>query len=258
MDSIPVIGTAIVNTPFWVNRLIMSIDYPVDEFVIFDNSNNNEVAKELDNISNISHRFIKKIKVCHLPNNIGCSGAWNLIIKSYLMAPYWVITNHDIAFSPGLLENMVSKAQDPNIGMVHCDGGDHKLGSFEFFLIKDWVIQKYGLFDENFYPAYVEDYDYLMRIISDPIIRCTSLDNVFYHGEKNYANSGSQTWRSNPELKTKIDHARILNESVYMNKKWGPNWSGFQPYKAPFNNENLPLSYTTYDLDFIRQKYLGF
>jgi hypothetical protein len=196
--------------------------------------------------------------VCHLPNNIGCPGSWNLIIKSYLTAPYWIITNHDIAFSPGLLAKMVQKAEDPDIGMVHCDNGGHNLGSFEFFLIKDWVIQKYGLFDENFYPAYVEDYDYLMRIISDPIKRCVTVDAPFLHGEKDYSQTGSQTWRSNPELKTKIDHSRILNESVYMNKKWGTGWSNFEPYKTPFNNESFPLSYSSYDLNFVRQKYLGF
>jgi GT2 family glycosyltransferase len=257
MDSIPVIGTAIVNTPFWVNRLIMSVDYPVDEFVIFDNSNNCNVAEELDNIVKIPHKFIKKIKVCHLPNNIGCPGAWNLIIKSYLMAPYWIITNHDIAFTPGVLQKMVEQAQT-DVDMVFCNKGDHGHGSFEFFLIKDIAIKKYGLFDENFYPAYVEDYDYIMRLILSPSFKCSSVELPFHHGENTYGQTGSQTWRSDLNLKTKIDHSRILNESVYMKEKWGPHWHNFQPYKTPFNNENLSLSYTTYDLDFLRQKYLGF
>ncbi len=31
--SIPVLGTAIVNNPYWLHRMFMSIDYPVGNFV---------------------------------------------------------------------------------------------------------------------------------------------------------------------------------------------------------------------------------
>ena len=35
---IPVIGTAVMKNPYWVERLYKSIDYPVDNFVIFNNN----------------------------------------------------------------------------------------------------------------------------------------------------------------------------------------------------------------------------
>lgn len=257
MDVIPVIGTAIVNTPFWVNRLIASVDYPVNEFVVFDNSNDEKTAKELDCISKIPHKFIKKIKVCHLPSNIGCPGAWNLIIKCNLLAPYWIITNHDIQFTPGFLKAMAACANKEEIGIVYGEKNEKGEGKWDIFLIKDWVIQTHGLFDENFYPAYVEDIDYNMRLLNKPVA-VDFVNKPYFHGEETYNTTGSQTWRSNPYLKHKIDHSRILNEGVYLVEKWGKNWSKSQPYPTPFNNEYLPLSHTTYNLDFLRQKHLGF
>ena len=38
--TIPVIGVPVVANPFWVTRLLMSIDYPVDNFVIINNNGN--------------------------------------------------------------------------------------------------------------------------------------------------------------------------------------------------------------------------
>ena len=255
-DAIPVIGTLIVNTPYWLVRLIGSIDYPVDEFVIFNNNGRDQITEELDNISKLPHKFIKKIRVCHLPSNLGCATGWNLIIKSYIMAPYWIIVNHDIAFSSGFLQTMVEKSKDPEVGIVLSDSGQHGVGSWDIFLLKDWVIKKYGLFDENFYPGYGEDTDYHLRQLYDPVKRdFVNLPRL--HGEKDYATSGSQTWRSELELKDKIDYARYINENEYLNSKWGEGWRWLQPYKTPFN-QNFPSDYITYDIDFIRKKHLGF
>jgi hypothetical protein len=41
--TIPVIGTAVVNNPYWVTRLYMSIDYPVDTFVVINNNGRGEI-----------------------------------------------------------------------------------------------------------------------------------------------------------------------------------------------------------------------
>ena len=101
--SIPVIGTATVNAPHWVYRLFYSIDYPVDTFVVFNNNGRGEITEELDLLTKVPHKYIKEVKICHLPHNIGCSGYWNLLIKCYMMCPYWLIVNHDIMFTPGYL-----------------------------------------------------------------------------------------------------------------------------------------------------------
>lgn len=255
---IPVIGTAIVNGTKWVRRLIDSVDYPVDEFVIFNNNGRGEITAELESIKLVNNPFIKSIKLCHLPGNIGCPGAWNLIIKSYLTSPYWIIVNHDVAFGPGFLKAMVTHAADPETGMVHGNPGTRGGGMYDIFLIKDWVVQEFGLFDENFYPGYDEDVDYAIRLLSDPHKtprRVVSVGVPHLHGESDYASSGSQTWREDPSLQPKLYNAREINEAEYMVQKWGPDWQT-SPYNCPFGY--APVTTTTFDLNFVRRKYLGF
>ena len=256
MKPIPLMGTLIVNGVHWLDRLMKTIDYPVDEFVIFNNNGRGEIDKDLDNLAAGEHKYIKKIKVCHLPRNLGCPGGWNLIIKSYIMSSYWIITSHDVAFSPGFLEDMVKRAEVPEVGIVNCSDGGTGLGSFECFLIKDWVVQSHGLFDENFYPGYTEDLDYKMRMIAKPVKR-DFVQLPYLHGEEDYATSGSQTWRVEPLLEEKLTYARLLNEGEYFDSKWG-NWRDLRPYPTPFNNPSYPLSFSKFDLNFVRKKYLGF
>ena len=258
--GIPVLGTAIVNGVSWLERLIQSIDYPVHNFVVFNNNGRGEITEQLDALKSKPHPYISNFYVCHLPHNIGCAGAWNMIIKSFITAPYWIICNHDLEFGNGLLESMVSKAASDNeVGMVHCNAsgpyvGDditYNIGSFELILIKDWVVQQYGLFDENIYPAYCEDVDYVMRIVNKPFKRLVT--NIPYkHGEDSYASTGSQTWRTEPSVKDRIDQAHRLIVEYILNKWgcfWDETWSNMTPIKG---------AYIPYNIQFNRTKHLGF
>jgi len=264
-NSIPVIGTAVVGNPYWVSKLLKSVDYPVENFFIINNSGKGEIDDELNQLSKIKHEYIKSIKVTHMPSNIGCSGAWNLIIKCYMNSPYWIIVNDDISFEPGTLKKMYQSALDSEVGIVHGSCGNFDLGSWDLFLIKDWIIQKYGLFDENLYPAYCEDCDYIMRIHHDQVKReflMKSLDDtpVYKHGDghpKDYDTMGAQTKRINDELWNKLEFSNNLNMG-YLTKKWGPYWRTVWPSFHPFDKEDIPISYTTYDLEFVRKKHLGF
>jgi len=255
---IPVIGTAVMKNPHWVERLYNSIDYPVDNFVIFNNNGKGEITQALEDLHKIDHKFVNKLTICHLPSNLGVSAAWNLIIKSYVKSPYWIIVNDDVAFTPGLLEEMAQAASPDDIGLVHAYGGDFNDGAWDLFLIKDWVVQQYGLFDENLTPAYCEDADYIMRIHGKPLKKVTSLSKLYYHGPgwcNEYYTHGSQTKKSSAELNSRLDQINIMNFE-YLNQKWGEGWRLTNPYKHPFNNDSMPLSTTTYDLSFIRRKQL--
>ena len=257
--SIPVIGVPIVTNPFWITRLLMSIDYPVDNFFIVNNNGKGEIDEELDRLTKITHKFVKNIKVTHLPSNLGVAGAWNLIIKCYMMSPYWIIVNDDVAFGPGFLKEMAEEAEnDPEVGMIHGHHGDFNVGSWDLFLIKEDVVRKYGLFDENLYPAYCEDVDYIMRFMHDPIKKILSMKSTYYHGlgdKTQYYECGSQTKKSLPQLEEKLENSNSTNFK-YMTEKWGANWRNCSPTQFPYNS--YPISYTSFDLDFVRKKHLGF
>lgn len=261
--SIPVIGAAVVTNPYWVTRLVMSVDYPVDEFVIINNNGRGEIDEELDRLTKITHKFIKNIKVCHLPANIGCGGAWNLIIKSYMMAPYWLIVNDDVAFGEGMLEEIAGLMQaDPQLGMIHPNKGDFNLGSWDLFVIRDIIVEQFGLFDENCYPAYCEDADYIMRFSHRPIKKIVGLESQYYHGHKVASdyyeeNAGSQTKKSDPELERMLTEINAINIE-YLTEKWGPDWRVCSPTYLPYEGKEIPIHYTQYDLKFVRSKYMGF
>ena len=70
--SFPVISTGVVNAPHWVYRLFYSIDFPVDTFVVFNNNGRDQITEELDLLTKVPHKYVKNVKVCHLPANIGC------------------------------------------------------------------------------------------------------------------------------------------------------------------------------------------
>jgi len=258
--SIPVIGAPVVNNPYWIHRLVMSVDYPVDNFVIINNNGRGEIDEELDRIANSTHNFIKKIKVCHMPANIGCSGAWNLIIKCYMMSPYWIIVNDDVSFGRGLLREMAETVdKDPKVGIVHAHPGNFDLGSWDMFLIRDSVIAKLGLFDENLYPAYCEDADYIMKTLNSSIKRVISLESNYYHGngdKHDYYEEGSQTSKSSIKLGEKLNYANEVN-CEYMKNKWGDSWHVCQPKSLPFNGETS-IGSNFYDLNFVRRKHTGF
>ena len=258
--AIPVLGSAIVNGISWIERQIASIDHPVDQYILINNNGRDELTTQLNHIASQPHPYVKKIHVVHLPSNIGCPAAWNLIIKSSMMAPYWVICGHDVAFHPGLLATVASQASEPTVGMVFPTPGELGIGSWSMFTIRDWVIQEYGLFDENFYPAYAEDVDYIMRLAKRPIKKII-MDSVYQHGfsdNDDYATQGSQTWRTEPALKSKIDKARQLNETTYLTEKWGPGWRWVDPYWRPWNQSHNDLGAWRWNIDFCRKKHLGF
>lgn len=234
----------------------MSIDYPVTDFVVFNNNGRGQITQEVEALHLLENRFVANVHVCHLPANLGCSGAWNLIIKSFMKAPYWVISNHDVMFEPGFLEEMNTEAQDESVGIVHGAGG-----GWDIFLLRDWMVKTYGLFDENLYPGYCEDMDYGMRFIHDDVKRVMGLQHGYYHGAvKGDYSDGSQTWRSEPRIASSIHMAHELNKQ-YLHRKWNPAWQAHvegETFKHPFDVAELPIDFTTYDLEFVRRKHLGF
>lgn len=257
---IPVIGTAVVNDVHWVKRLYHSIDFPVDNFFIINNNGRGEINESLDELFKDKNKWVNNLYISHMPSNIGVSTSWNLIIKSFIMSKYWVIVNDDVAFTPGLLEELYQKASDESIGIINPFVGDFNLGAWDFFLIKDWVIKSHGLFDENLYPAYCEDADYIMRLMVSPIKRLVGLEHKYLHGNgycDEYYVHGSQTKKNNVELGQKLDAINVTNFE-YMNEKWGTGWRNCSPQSSPFNAKSNTIKTTTFDLDFCRKKYLGF
>lgn len=264
--ALAVVGVLVCTTTKWIKKQLESIDYPIENYIIINN-NTECLARELDIIVAKKYPFIKNLKVYHMPYNLGCADGWNTIIKSFLFSPYWVIVNDDVSFMPGLLQELHDCYENnKDAGLIH---GKPcflpyltKFGSYDMFLIRDWVVKEYGLFDVNYYPAYYEDFDHMMRLLNEPIKIINKLNHTYLHGDTtDYNTSGSNTQKASDDLYIRMTNSRYKNFDYFF-KKWNIspeyinsiNYSSI--YKYPFNNPNNSVSFTDIDFDFRKSKYL--
>lgn len=258
---IPVIGTCVVFTTHWVERLLASVDFPVENFLIINNNGKGEITENLDALAKIKRHFIKKVHVVHMPCNLGVPASWNLIIKSYIMAPYWLIVNDDVAFGPGILKEIYDAVtEDPELGIIHANQGDFNVGSWDLFVLRDHTVAKFGLFDENMYPAYCEDDDYIMRMMHAGVKKKLGLTKNYLHGagdKTEYHFHGGNTRRHDPEVMKKLDAARDMNIE-YLTAKWDKHWRTCWPTFEPWQGQPHVLNEQRFDLEFLRKKYIGF
>ena len=91
---IPVLIIPVLNRYDLLDKSLESIDYPIGDILIINNGLEEYVPKRKD----------LTIRVLDMPSNQGISGSWNLGIKSYPHAPWWLISSADTSFLPGSLE----------------------------------------------------------------------------------------------------------------------------------------------------------
>lgn len=148
---IPVLGFATYSQFDLANRLLASIDYPVDNLVIVDNSG-------LKTWEPKQPEQVKNLWLIRVPFGLGLVGAWNLIIKSTPYAPYWVLVNDDAWFEAGALE-IIARDVDPD-AMNFVD----IIPEWSCVVFGEGAIAKAGLYDERFYPLYFDDNDLQRRM----------------------------------------------------------------------------------------------
>lgn len=148
---IPVLGFATISRFDLANRLLDSIDYPVEHLVIVDNSGKKTWTPKKPDL-------VKNLWLIQVPFGLGLVGAWNLIIKSTPYAPYWLLINDDAWFESGSLET-ISKGIDTNaLNFVRISP------EWSCVAFGEGCIDKVGLYDERFYPLYYDDNDFERRV----------------------------------------------------------------------------------------------
>lgn len=147
---IPVLGFATLKRFDLADRLLASIDYPVEHLVIIDNSGErtwNPIQPEL----------VKNQWLIRVPYGLGLVGAWNLVIKSTPYAPYWVLVNDDAYFDEGSLERIAKDVDTNALNFVDI------VPDWSCVVFGEGCVSKVGLYDERLYPLYFDDNDYQHR-----------------------------------------------------------------------------------------------
>jgi GT2 family glycosyltransferase len=144
---IPALIIPVLNRFDLLEECISSIDCEVEHLLIIDNSGQYSIPFGL---------YDGKSTVLNMPANLGVAGSWNLGIKSFPFAPYWIITSNDIKYAPGQLQKLGDKS-NPDLLVKTSQ-------AWSSFSIGSNVVKTVGLFDENYHPAYYEDNDYEDRM----------------------------------------------------------------------------------------------
>ena len=173
---IPVLGFATLKRFDLAERLIASIDYPVEHLVIIDNSGTGEwVAPKSE--------FVKHHWHIRVPYGLGLVGAWNLIIKATPYAPYWVLVNDDAWFAPGSLAKIEAQVDTEALNFLQISP------AWSAVVFGEGMVDKVGLYDERFYPLYFDDND-LERRVRHHGVPIKTIDAPVHHENSSTLNSG--------------------------------------------------------------------
>jgi GT2 family glycosyltransferase len=150
---IPVLGMLTYSRFELADRLLASIDYPIEDLVIVDNSGKQQYVP-------VKPEMVKRMWLIQVPYGLGYGGGLNLIVKSTPFAPYWVLLNDDSVLAPGALQKISEEVDPQTINFLSI------MPKWSGFVLGEKVVKDVGLFDERFHPIYFEDNDYERRIIN--------------------------------------------------------------------------------------------
>ena len=175
-----------------------------------------------------------------LRTNAGVAKSWNSGILSMIDAgcEALMICNDDIWFTQGDIDEMVRVATaNEDSWAVFCSGWhdglkhavrDHGMACF---ILNAIAIEKIGMFDQNFFPAYNEDLDYARR--AELLGLSKLVANTMVH------HKGSATIQASPQLRAQNHQTHGKNDEY-----WEGKWGAKKPkavYKYPFGKKELGL-----------------
>jgi hypothetical protein len=212
---IPVLGFATLTKFDMAQRLLDSIDYPVQDLVIVNNSG----TREFEPI--VNWELVGKLWHIELPSGLGANGAWNLIIKSTPHAPYWVIPNDDSWFEAGALETIATELDPEAFNFVNIEP------KWSCVIPTEHSVDKAGLWDEAFHPIYYDDddYEWRMNLLG---VRFNTINAKVNH-------NNSSTLKSGFSERNSFTFNR--NRSLFLNKKVAQD-TGVRGWSLQVRREN--------------------
>lgn len=204
---IPVVGFATLKRFDLADRLVKSIDYPVEHLVVVDNSGTGTYLPP-------ENPLISNVWVLPMPYGLGLVGAWNLIVKATPYAPFWVLINDDAWFESGALETIATDVDSSTINFVNI------APKWSCVVFGEGMVSKVGLYDENFYPLYFDDDD-LERRIDHAGLVSNHIDANVGHDNSSTLAAGFQQVND----KSYAANLRRLNEKRQANDYSAGEWS---------------------------------
>jgi GT2 family glycosyltransferase len=213
------IGIPIVNRVDLMARCLRAIDVAA-EILIVDNSCCSQFKESL---TALAEPF--GAEIAHQAGNIGVAASWNSIIRTGFERGYdrVFIGSNDTFLHAGALATAIDTTKESSTRLWH-------LHAWNFFLLHRSAVADVGWFDENFYPAYMEDSDYAYRCRLAGVGRAEVDAPAADH-------AGSATIRSDPKYALRCRYTHWWWNATYYRLKWGGP-QGYEKFHSPFRLED--------------------
>lgn len=203
---IPVLGFCTLKRFDLAERLLASIDYPVEHLVIIDNSGTKTWTPS-------KPELVKNLWFIQVPFGLGLVGAWNLIVKSTPYAPYWLLVNDDAWFEPGSLEIISEQVNPFALNFLEINT------PWSAVVFGEGMIERTGLYDERFYPLYFDDND-LERRVNYHNVPINHIPAKVHHDNSSTLQSGYAVQNN----KTYVNNQRLFDQKAKENDYTPGNW----------------------------------
>lgn len=205
-------------------RLADSIDFPIRYKVAWNNGPEDALAE----FSESHPDWIVKDSPT---GNLGVAGSWNECAKWFSSEPAFLIANEDCWFLQGQLEQ-ICRVADANLNepVVY-------LNSSEAYYCFIWSLagrEKFGEFDPNYFPAYLEDCDYRVRM------RLSGKTDFVYALEGQPVVPHGKPRSGGTNYSAMIQGCGLLNRA-YWRKKWGSLNHEGAGYSTPYKDQRLTV-----------------
>ena len=131
-----------------LQEMLLSVDCLVGHLVVIDNS-----GRGIDEFEGPWERMT----VLRMPTNLGVAASWNLAVRLAYREPWVLVCSDDVRWPVSALHEFEALSSED--ALVLSQTWPHWCA----FSIGMRVVQKVGLFDEGYFPAYFEDNDYARR-----------------------------------------------------------------------------------------------
>jgi GT2 family glycosyltransferase len=197
----------VLNRYDLLNRMIESIDHPIERLLIVDNGWGIRSDGEGPICTN---PMVQNFDVINMYSNLGIAPAWNLGVKNYPFEEVFYFTSNDCVFEPGTLAKLESESAPDTVTV------SEMWPHWQLFSVGEKVFEACGLFDEAIFPMNFEDDEFEWRVTSMGFeVRKANLPMVHdgqmtFKSNNHYAQRNSSTYQANElYFKTKREENRL-------------------------------------------------
>jgi len=213
------------------DRCVETLDIPTDNVLVVDNSPSGFAAKY----------HARGIQVRSYPENLGVGRSWNIGLREDRDITWLVSAS--LIFNMGFSQVVRLQEYHANTFGLLTNQAWHLVG------IGREMVKRVGFFDENFYPAYFEDTDFMRRAHIQKLHPHRA--GCEFMLPKIEVNASCQTDAHAMKSGVKVNYGACAD---YYRRKWGGE-THQEVYETPFGM-NVPIDYwEPNSVEVLRQRY---